>query len=273
MAAHLPYLKFFVNDWLSDEKISLCSLAAQGLWIRLLCLMHKNGRRGYLQQDNGLPLTLGQLSRATGTPTAEAAHLLQELTDSGVASVTAEGVLYNRRMVREERLSEVRRAAGKKGGNPILVKQTAKQNSSKTVASEEREVFLSGERNAPQRAPSLGMGVQGEGDLLKQNSSKFACACGKDDCLETVAVWCAREWELQNRKTVNGHKTEGTEDAIPVMTFLLESGVSQEAILEELRNKRRDHTEWLGDFKKRMLPRNGRDRFAGIRDFLSQEAG
>ncbi len=133
MANKLPYLQFFVDDYLADERVSLCSLAAQGLWVRLLCLMHKCDRRGYLQQANGQPYSLLQTARSAGCSTDEVTHLLRELIDSGVASATEHGVLYNRRMVRDERIRQVRSEAGQKGGSTTgnLLKQNAKQNSSK----------------------------------------------------------------------------------------------------------------------------------------------
>lgn len=130
---------FDPSSWLSDENLRACSPGARALWIDLLCLMHKNGRRGYLQM-NGRPLTLDQLARATGNSTAEVSHHMRELSDSGVTSATEQGIIYSRRMVREQELRKVRSEAGKAGGRRTgrllkqIVKQTVKQNASKTEA-------------------------------------------------------------------------------------------------------------------------------------------
>src|SRR5438309_8384480 len=102
MSSKLPFLPIFVDDWVSSQDLRLCSLAARGLWIDLLCLMHKCVRRGYLQQASGEPFTLEQIARFAGCSTEEASQLLRELVTSGVASVSEHGIIYNRRMVRDE---------------------------------------------------------------------------------------------------------------------------------------------------------------------------
>ncbi len=139
VAAKLPYLQFFPDDWLSDEKLRLCSLAARGLWIDLLSLMHKQDRRGYLQQVSGQPLSPEQISRLTGCSVEEVSPLLRELINSGAASVSSDGVIYSRRMVRDEEIRLIRAEAGSKGGKKkaatnSLLRQNPKQKSSKHVS-------------------------------------------------------------------------------------------------------------------------------------------
>src|SRR4051812_48074684 len=108
MAVKQPYFPWFPDDWLSDEKLRLCSLAARGLWIDLLSLMHKCDRRGYLQQANGQPYSKEQIARIAGCSAEEAAHLLRELISSGAASANERGVIFSRRMVRDEHIRQVR---------------------------------------------------------------------------------------------------------------------------------------------------------------------
>lgn len=136
MASDLPYIKFFVNDWLSDEKLRMCSLAARGLWMDLICVAHKSGRRGHLQQANGQPLSREQIARIASCSPEEVDGLLQELIDSETASVTKAGVVYSRRIERDEYKRKIRSKAGRKGGlrTGNLLKQNAKQNSSKSEA-------------------------------------------------------------------------------------------------------------------------------------------
>ncbi len=113
--AKLPYMQFYCDDWLSDEKLRACSSAAIGLWIDMLCLMHKNDRRGYLQL-NDKPVSPAQLARMTGRAADEVSLQLAELLDAGVPSVSEHGIVYSRRMIRDERIREVRADAGSKGG-------------------------------------------------------------------------------------------------------------------------------------------------------------
>ncbi len=115
----LPYFPFYAGDWMKDTSLRSVSIAARGLWFEMLCLMHESERRGFLQ-INGKPPTLEQLARMTGCSTEEASRCLLELETALVFSTTNDGIIYSRRMKRDE---EKRRNAiknGKLGGNPKL---------------------------------------------------------------------------------------------------------------------------------------------------------
>lgn len=116
----LPWLKFYPNDWLSDEALRPCSLPARALWVDMLCLMHKNARRGYLLQG-GQPMSHEQLARVVGEAADVVLPLLQELQSAGVVSVSDQGAFYSRRMLKEEaKRSKCSRAGKMGGGNPSL---------------------------------------------------------------------------------------------------------------------------------------------------------
>jgi hypothetical protein len=105
--------RFYPNDWLGNPFLTLCSLAAQGLWLRLLCHAHKNDRRGYVQNADGTPYSIAQLARLAGRSEEEVTHALTELESFGILSRTRSGVIYSRRMVREQqRRGGARRAHG-----------------------------------------------------------------------------------------------------------------------------------------------------------------
>ncbi len=133
MPGKLPYFPFYPDDWLSDERLRLCSLAARGLWMDILSVMHKCDRRGFLHQANGKPFSKDHVARITGITAEMAGDLLQELIDAGVASVDERGVVFSKRMVHDEHLRQVRSQAGSKGGRKTgdLLKQKVKQKSSK----------------------------------------------------------------------------------------------------------------------------------------------
>ena len=97
-----PSWQFYPGDWMKDPSLRACSLQARGLWIDLLCLMFESPRRGYLQMDSGKPMTAEHVARSTGCSPDEASRLLQELTDSGVASHSDTEGYYSRRMIRDE---------------------------------------------------------------------------------------------------------------------------------------------------------------------------
>lgn len=167
MAGKMPYIPFFTADWLADEKLRLCSLAARGLWMDLLCLMHKCDRRGFLQQVNGQPYSHEQIARIAGCSSDEVAHMLQELISSGVASVSDTGVIFSRRMMREEQLRECRSVAGRRGAEvtnslpAVLPRQKSQQNAGndvgKTAASIPDPIPVSEEeRKDPPNPPQAG---------------------------------------------------------------------------------------------------------------------
>jgi hypothetical protein len=120
MASKLPWMKFFPADWLADAALRSCSFETRGLWIDILCHMHRNDRRGYLQL-NGSPVTPEQIARMTGCSADQATRCVAELLSSGVASVLDDGTLYSRRMLREEQKRGLCSEAGQRGGgNPAL---------------------------------------------------------------------------------------------------------------------------------------------------------
>lgn len=102
MTGKRPAIMFYTRDWLTDLALKPCSLAARGLWIEMICHMHQSPRYGYLQHRNGSPITTDQLARMTGCSVDEVADLLQELDSTGVYSRTDDGVIFCRRMVRDE---------------------------------------------------------------------------------------------------------------------------------------------------------------------------
>ena len=97
----------------------MCSLAARGLWIEMLCLMHEARPHGSLLV-NGKPVTAAQLASLVGAGVAEVEGFLAELEEAGVFSRDADGALYSRRMRRDEERAAVNRVNGRAGGNPSL---------------------------------------------------------------------------------------------------------------------------------------------------------
>jgi hypothetical protein len=107
-----PAYQHYPGDF--ERDLAGNSLAAQGLWIRMLGWMHQNeAHRGFLELPNGEPMTEKQISLRIGRSIKEVRPLLAELKSFGVFSVTPSGTLYCRRMARETHISEVRRAAAK----------------------------------------------------------------------------------------------------------------------------------------------------------------
>lgn len=118
-----PWLKFFPTDWRSDPKLRMCSLAARGLWIEMISIMHEATPYGHLLVS-GLAPTDTQLAVLVGASPDQIPALRGELDSAGVFSRTGKGVIYSRRMTRVAKKSAIARKNGKNGGNPTLRKQT-----------------------------------------------------------------------------------------------------------------------------------------------------
>ena len=115
-----PWYKMYADDWNNDVNLSLCSLAAQGLWIKLCNIMHAEGDPyGHLLIDSRIP-TIEELSLLVRRPIREVRSAYKELLSRGVAASTSDGVVFSRRMVRDEQFRLEARKHGKRGGNPTL---------------------------------------------------------------------------------------------------------------------------------------------------------
>ncbi|WP_245496230.1 hypothetical protein [Rhizobium leguminosarum] len=112
-----PWLKFFPSDWRADPSLRMCSIAARGLWIEMLCVMHEATPRGTLRV-NGKPVSDKQMAILAGC--SNITTLLQELEEAGVFSREPDGTIFSRRMMRDVEKAEQDKANGRKGGNPTL---------------------------------------------------------------------------------------------------------------------------------------------------------
>lgn len=112
--------KFFWSDWESDPNLKLCSLAAQGLWMRILCICATSDVPGHMVLA-GKPVTNEDLAAIVGKPLREVNKLMTELADRAVFSRDSDGVVFSRRMKRDAARSQSARERGKQGGNPLLL--------------------------------------------------------------------------------------------------------------------------------------------------------
>lgn len=123
MASHRnsQYLPLEVNAFLSDEKLSECSAAATGVYIRLLCLMHKSEDYGKIKvvwvdtdRNDLLADCVDKLSKHMPYRWQEIYDCLMELLTMGVLYFD-NNYLCQKRMVRDGQISAKRSASGKLG--------------------------------------------------------------------------------------------------------------------------------------------------------------
>lgn len=110
----LPWFKFQPAAWRGDQALRAVSLAARGLWIECLCIMHEAKPYGHLVL-NGKPIDEMTLARMTGVPVDEVRALMAELRQAGVLSMASTGVILSRRMVKDhERANLGRKSANRR---------------------------------------------------------------------------------------------------------------------------------------------------------------
>lgn len=115
----MRWSKFWWQDYERDPALRACSLASQGLWMRMLCFMHEAEPYGHLL-INGRAPDAKRLAAMIGKSEREIKAALEELDDAGVFSRTDNDVIFSRRLVRDKAASDMGRANGLNGGNPAL---------------------------------------------------------------------------------------------------------------------------------------------------------
>ena len=117
-----PYLPLYVQDYLTDEKLSMCSWTSQGVYIKLLCLLHKSDPYGtiLLKQNDKPDLNFASnfASKIMKLLPIERDVLIAAITELvNEKCLTIEGnKLFQKRMVRDNEISLIRSETGKKGG-------------------------------------------------------------------------------------------------------------------------------------------------------------
>lgn len=106
-----PAFQFYPSDWRNDLALRACTIGARGLWQELLVTMHLGTPYGHLALD-GVPLTDAEAAAVCGVSEKVYRQLLAELERRKVFSRTADGVIYSRRMVRDEEVRNRRVVGG-----------------------------------------------------------------------------------------------------------------------------------------------------------------
>lgn len=120
-----PYLPLYVQDVLTDERLIECSAEAHGIYLRLMCILHKQEKYGLLclkqkhkQSESKIENFACMLGKQMPFEQKQIQRGLQELFDEGVIKIE-ENTLFQKRMVSDGELSIVRATIGKSGGSSV----------------------------------------------------------------------------------------------------------------------------------------------------------
>ena len=123
-----PYLPLYVQDFLTDERLNECSAESTGVYIRLMCIMHKSQEYGSIllkqkdkQNDSKISNFALKLVRQMPYDAGTIERSLTELIDEGVLILDGDR-LFQKRMVKDGKLSDTRALAARS-------KKGSKQNS------------------------------------------------------------------------------------------------------------------------------------------------
>lgn len=124
--AKLPSLQFYPGDWKKDPGIQVLSLEEKGAWWEILLAMFESEKRGILLL-NGMPYSDDDLSNLLGISAENTRKISKRLLKVGVASIhVSSGALMCRRMVRDEKIRQLRSEVGRRGGKQSASKRQAK---------------------------------------------------------------------------------------------------------------------------------------------------
>jgi hypothetical protein len=117
-----PYMPLYVQDFLTDEKLNECSASATGVYIKIMCLMHKSPVYGtilvgekFKQTDNQINNFALKFASLFGFTFAEVEGALKELIREDVLQLDGD-CLSQKRMVYDGEISVIRSTTGSLGG-------------------------------------------------------------------------------------------------------------------------------------------------------------
>lgn len=247
-----PAAQWYWADWLRDPALRSVTSGARGLWMDMLCLMWECVPRGHLQNPSGKPFSTEMICRATGNISKEEVdQWLGELENAGVSSLSGTGVIYSRRMVRDEHKRAACREAGKRGGNPALkggVKGAAKGRP----------------KGAPKRKPTPSSSPSGEDGKSDPGNPaevliEFPESLRTTEFIEAWRQW--RDFRKEKKKTMSDRAIKmtlkrlgewGSQRAVAAIEFSIAN--DYQGVFEESRNGSKPPV----------------DLFAGQRDFLEK---
>lgn len=101
------------GEWLTNPTINSLPYEYKGIWVTMLCLLWESPTRGVLKRENGSAYKLKDILRLLKLPNSEPIERFVEL---GLLAINGNEAYYSPQIVKRERISELRRIVGRKGG-------------------------------------------------------------------------------------------------------------------------------------------------------------
>ena len=178
-----PGFWFFPADY--ERDVQILSLAAQGLWMRMLCWMSDNeAHRGFLELPNGTPMTVEDIAARAGKDIRSVRTALAQMERIGIFDRDERACVLSRRMARDTHISAVRSVAASKRASIVERAKDGKFAGSKQPAK-------------PQQNPTVPVVRSGSGSGIDEKALREVSSSSevlKENCLV-----------LNLTTTTNGH--------------------------------------------------------------------
>lgn len=130
---------------MTDENLNMCSLSTQGVYIKLMCILHKQKEYGVIllkQKDKQSESTYlnfaNKIAKLLPIGANEIKIAISELVEEDVLIIEGDK-LFQKRMVKDNEISEARSKAGKKGGETTQSKKEFAKAKSEANSEDEDE--------------------------------------------------------------------------------------------------------------------------------------
>jgi hypothetical protein len=240
----LPYMQFYPGDWWREGGLRALDIADRGMWFEMLLTMHESPQRGRMVLPDGQPIPDESVARMIGLDTPRYREGLARLIKFGVAGVDSDGVVFCRRMIREEEKRVKDEENGMKGWEkrrnqpkaipppipPSIKKQIPEGiplSSEASLSSEDSIVPTSGTSTRRNRfvpptaeevrayAKEIGFDIDAEKFVAHYNASGWKR--GKQQTPITNWKGCVQTWRTNERSTpINARPAPGNYDHLPL---------------------------------------------------------
>lgn len=135
-----PYLPLYCQDYLTDEKLNMCSASSQGVYIKIMCIMHKSEEYGKILLKQKDKQTTKQIKNFA-YKLAKLLPFTYKIIEPALTELIDEKVLYiegdnlcQKRMIKDEKISFLRSKAGFKGGKTTQFAKAKDQATSENAS-------------------------------------------------------------------------------------------------------------------------------------------
>lgn len=142
-----PYIPLYVQDYLTDEKLNECSAASQGVYIKIMCILHKQEDYGKIllrqkDQQNASKIKnfACKFAKLLPFPVDVIESALIELVDEKVLTIDGD-TMFQKRMVKDGEISIKRSQAAL--SKPVCYSKSG----SKTEANSQAKQAAKAEQN------------------------------------------------------------------------------------------------------------------------------